>query len=240
LHDLGVQTVLPPGYRCCGHPQHGNGMEELAEKIITRNRVLFHRVANTRNYMDIKTVLVSCGTCLHELREYNFEKIFPGCRVMDIHDYLREKGVHMKGAENVRYLYHDPCHTPLKEADPLETVQALLETADGSPILKSDRCCAESGTFAVARPDISNQLRFAKEKSLREAAEAQTSDGFRGEIRVLTTCPGCLQGISRYEDAVKTKTEFLVVEMARNAYGDHWMEKIVAKLKENGIEKVLL
>jgi FAD/FMN-containing dehydrogenase/Fe-S oxidoreductase len=240
LHDLGVQTVLPPGYRCCGHPQHGNGMEELAEKIITRNRVLFHRVANTLNYLDIKTVLVSCGTCLHELREYNFEKIFPGCRVMDIHDYLREKGVCMKGAENVRYLYHDPCHTPLKEADPLETVQSLLETADGSPVLKSDRCCAESGTFAVARPDISNQLRFAKEKSLRAAAEAQTADGFRGEIRVLTTCPGCLQGISRYEDAVGTKTEFLVVEMAKNAYGDHWMEKIVAKLKENGIEKVLL
>ena len=54
LWHVGVQTVLPPGYLCCGYPQRGSGQFDQAEKIITDNRVLFHRVANTLNYLDIK------------------------------------------------------------------------------------------------------------------------------------------------------------------------------------------
>ena len=49
-------------------------------------------MANTLNYMDIKTVIVSCGTCMDQLLGYEFEKIFPGCRLLDIHEYLMEKG----------------------------------------------------------------------------------------------------------------------------------------------------
>ena len=73
-----VQTVLPPGYLCCGYPQRGAGDFDKGEKIITDNRVLFHRVANTLNYLDIKTVIVSCGTCFDQLQKYEFEEIFRG------------------------------------------------------------------------------------------------------------------------------------------------------------------
>jgi len=68
LWHVGVQTVLPPGYLCCGYPQRGAGEFDKAQKIITDNRVLFHRVANTLNYLDIKTVVVSCGTCFDQLQ----------------------------------------------------------------------------------------------------------------------------------------------------------------------------
>ena len=54
LWHVGVQTVLPPGYLCCGYPQRGSGQFDVAEKMITDNRVLFHRVANTLNYLDIQ------------------------------------------------------------------------------------------------------------------------------------------------------------------------------------------
>ena len=37
---MGVQIVLPPGYRCCGHPQKGNGLSKKGDDIVTRNRVL--------------------------------------------------------------------------------------------------------------------------------------------------------------------------------------------------------
>ncbi len=74
LWHVGVQTVLPPGYLCCGYPQRGAGEFDKAEKIITDNRVLFHRVANTLNYLDIKTVVVSCGTCFDQLQGYEFDK----------------------------------------------------------------------------------------------------------------------------------------------------------------------
>jgi Fe-S oxidoreductase len=70
LWHAGVQTVLPPGYLCCGYPQRGSGHFDKADKIITDNRVLFHRVANTLNYLDIKTVVVSCGTCYDQLQSY--------------------------------------------------------------------------------------------------------------------------------------------------------------------------
>ncbi len=77
LYEIGVQTVLPPGYLCCGFPQRAAGQFAEAEKITTDNRVLFHRVANTLNYLDIKTVIVSCGTCLDQMQDYEFDKIFP-------------------------------------------------------------------------------------------------------------------------------------------------------------------
>ncbi|WP_414896421.1 DUF3683 domain-containing protein, partial [Roseateles sp.] len=40
LWHAGVQTVLPPGYLCCGYPQRGSGQFSKAEKMITDNRVL--------------------------------------------------------------------------------------------------------------------------------------------------------------------------------------------------------
>jgi FAD/FMN-containing dehydrogenase/Fe-S oxidoreductase len=93
LYEVGATTVLPPGYLCCGYPQTSAGDEDKGQKITTDNRVLFHRVANTLNYLDIKTVIVSCGTCMDQLQKYQFDKIFPGCRLLDIHEYLMEKGL---------------------------------------------------------------------------------------------------------------------------------------------------
>ena len=82
LYEIGATTVLPPGYLCCGYPQTSSGDEEKGQAITTSNRVLFHRVANTLNYLDIKTVIVSCGTCMDQLQKYEFDKIFPGCRLL--------------------------------------------------------------------------------------------------------------------------------------------------------------
>ena len=75
--------------------------------------MLFHRVANTLNYLDIKTVIVSCGTCMDQLQKYEFDKIFPGCRLLDIHEYLMEKGVKLDGVD--RRALHVP--RPLPHAD---------------------------------------------------------------------------------------------------------------------------
>jgi Fe-S oxidoreductase len=236
LWHAGVQTVLPPGYLCCGYPQRGAGMDDKAEKIITDNRVLFHRMSNTLNYLDIKTVVVSCGTCYDQLAGYEFEKIFPGCRLIDIHEFLLEKGVKLEGVTGARYMYHDPCHTPMKLQDPMKTVRALV----GDGVDKSDRCCGESGTLAVTRPDISTQVRFRKEEELRKGADKLRADGFTGEVKVLTSCPSCLQGLSRYNDDASLDADYIVVEMARHVLGQSWMEDYVRRANDGGIERVLL
>ena len=239
LWHADVQTILPPGYLCCGYPQRGSGDFDKADKIITDNRVLFHRMANTLNYLDIKTVVVSCGTCYDQLAGYEFDKIFPGCRIIDIHEFLLEKGIKLEGAKGVRYMYHDPCHSPMKLQDPLKTVNSLVTTEDGTAILKNDRCCGESGTLAVTRPDISTQVRFRKEIEMRKGADDLRED-FDGQVKVLTSCPSCLQGLSRFDEDSGTKADYIVVEMASHILGENWMADFVKNANTGGIERVLV
>ncbi len=240
LWHAGVQTVLPPGYLCCGYPQRGSGQFDKAEKMITDNRVLFHRVATTLNYLDIKTVVVSCGTCYDQLQGYEFGKIFPGSRIIDIHEYLLEKGVTLQGKEG--YLYHDPCHSPMKLQDPMKTVKALV----GDGVVKSERCCGESGTLGVTRPDISTQIRFRKEEELKKGEAALRTSGALAEkdnVKILTSCPSCLQGLSRYGGDMNNgllEADYIVVEMARQILGENWMAEYVQRANAGGIERVLV
>ncbi len=241
LWHAGVQTVLPPGYLCCGYPQRGSGQFDKAEKIITDNRVLFHRVANTLNYLDIKTVVVSCGTCYDQLQGYKFEEIFPGCRIIDIHEYLLERGITLPGGPG-GYLYHEPCHNPMKLQDSMKTVKALV----GESVVKSERCCGESGTLGVSRPDIATQVRFRKEEEIRIAETALRASGAvpaGADLKILTSCPSCLQGLSRYGDDLQSgllEADYIVVEMARKLLGEGWMADYVARANAGGIERVLV
>jgi Fe-S oxidoreductase len=239
LAESGAETVLPPGYLCCGYPQISTGRHKEGHRITTDNRILFHRVATTLNYMDIKTVVVSCGTCLDQLLTYEFERIFPGCRLLDIHEYLMEKGMMPeKGEGGIKYLFHDPCHSPMKRYSPKDVASKLL----GSDVLLSERCCGESGTLAVSRPDIANQLRFRKKEELEKGLVQLTGKKVvaKGEVKLLTSCPACLQGLSRYEDETGVKAGFLVIEMAKARLGEDWQAKFIAKMEKDGIERVLL
>jgi FAD/FMN-containing dehydrogenase/Fe-S oxidoreductase len=240
LWHIGVQTVLPPGYLCCGYPQRGAGEFDKAEKIITDNRVLFHRVANTLNYLDIRTVIVSCGTCFDQLQGYEFDKIFPGSRIMDIHEYLMEKGVKLQNVTGVRYMYHDPCHSPMKKHDPLTVVNTLMNTAMNGLIEKNDRCCGESGTLALTRPDISTQVRFRKEIEVRIGVDQIRAAGHGGEVKILTSCPSCLQGLKRFNDDAETDADYIVVEIAKNLLGPNWLPDYVRLANTGGIERVLV
>ena len=236
LYHVGVQTVLPPGYLCCGYPQTAAGDADKGQQISTDNRVLFHRVANTLNYLDIKTVIVSCGTCMDQLQKYEFEKIFPGCRLLDIHEYLMEKGVKLEGVSGVRYMYHDPCHTPMKTYQPLKVVNQLM----GTTVEQNERCCGESGTLAASRADISTQVRFRKEEEMRKGADKVRADGFKGDVKILTSCPSCLQGLSRFNNDSGTTADYIVVEIARHVLGENWLPEFVKKANAGGIERVLL
>ncbi len=238
LYETGATTVLPPSYLCCGYPQNAGGDVEKGMQISTDNRVLFHRIAQALRYLHINTVVVSCGTCLDQLLKYEFDKIFPDCRVIDIHEYLLEKGVKLEGVEGMQYVYHDPCHTPVKNYDPVKLTADLM----GQEIALTDRCCGEAGTFAVSRPDISSQLRFRKQESLEQSLESLTGEtkAKKGTAKILTNCPACVQGLSRYQDDMGMETDYIVVEMMKHLYGDNWNKQFVEKVMDGGIEKVLL
>ena len=136
----------------------------------------------------------------------------------------------------MRYMYHDPCHTPMKTYQPLKVVSTLM----GADVPLNDRCCGESGTLAVTRPDVSTQVRFRKEEEMRKGAAKVRADGFGGEVKILTSCPSCLQGLSRYDNDAGTSADYIVVEIARHVLGENWMAQYVARANNGGIERVLL
>ncbi len=235
LWHVGAQTVLPPGYLCCGYPQKGNGQFDKAEKIITDNRVLFHRIANTLNYLDIKTVVVSCGTCMDSLLDYQFDKIFPNCRLIDIHEYLLEKGIKIETVTGVQYMYHAPCHDPMKTYNSTSVVNSLINQEQ--KIEKNDKCCGESGTFAVSRPDIATQVRFKKQETLQNAKDKLNS---LEPVKILTSCPSCLQGLNRYTEETGIEADYIVIEIAKHILGENWLTEYIDKANNGGIERILL
>jgi Fe-S oxidoreductase len=180
------------------------------------------------------------------LQGYEFDQIFPGSRIIDIHEYLLEKGITLPGGQ-AGFLYHEPCHNPMKLQDSLKTVKALV----GDNVRKSERCCGESGTFGVARPDIATQVRFRKEEelrkdevALREAMRGAAGAGAeKGNLKILTSCPSCLQGLSRYGKDLQNgllEADYIVVEMANQILGENWMPDYVHAANSGGIERVLV
>ena len=64
-----------------------------------------------------------------------------------------------------------------------------------------------------------------------------------GDLKVLTSCPSCLQGLSRYQDDLQSgllEADYIVVEMARRLLGASWLEDYVARANAGGIERVLV
>ncbi|HCK04547.1 MAG TPA: hypothetical protein DHV86_07305 [Methylophilaceae bacterium] len=59
-------------------------------------------------------------------------------------------------------------------------------------------------------------------------------------VKILTSCPSCLQGLARYGDDTNTTADYIVVELAKHNLGDQWLEQYVEKATNGGIEKILL
>lgn len=75
---------------------------------------------------------------------------------------------------------------------------------------------------------------------MTRGVEALRGDGFAGDVKVLTSCPSCLQGLSRFDDDAGTKADYIVVEIAKHLLGEDWMSDYVAKANAGGIERVLV
>jgi len=235
LYDLGLNVVLPPSYLCCGYPSTASGDHAKGDQITYDNRVLFHRLKNALSYLDFEAVVVSCGTCYDQLTRYQLEEVFPGAPLIDIHEYLMTQDVKVDAVEGVQYMYHEPCHTPLKRHGSEAAIEALLS----KPSVESKDCCGEAGTLAVAHPAIAGKIRSRKEERMLEASEALAEIG-EGEQKILTSCPSCLQGLNRLEDESGVEADYIVVELIKQLHGDDWQKKFVQQVKDGGIERVLM
>ena len=136
-----------------------------------------------------------------------------------------EKGVKLEGVEGVRYLYHDPCHTPMKTHQPLKVVR----TPDGrARSALNDRCCGESGTFAATAPGHRHPGALPQGRGDAQGRGARRArDGFDGDGEDPDLLPVLPAGTARYNDDAGTTADYIVVEMARQLLGEDWMQEYV-------------
>ena len=62
----------------------------------------------------------------------------------------------------------------------------------------------------------------------------------KNNVKLLTSCPACQQGLSRYADDTGLHTDYIVVEMANAMLGDEWQARFISRTQEGGVERVLL
>ena len=120
----------------------------------------------------------------------------------------------------------------------MKTVNGLM----GATVNKSDRCCGESGTLAVGRPDISTQIRYRKAEELKNDTARLRANGNDGPVKMLTSCPSCMQGLMRFDGDEKEALEvdYIVVEIAKHVIGEDWMQDYIKQAAKGGIERVLV
>ena len=208
-----------------------------ARRSPPHNRVLFHRVANTLNYLDIKTVIVSCGTCMDQLLKYEFDKIFPGCRLLDIHEYLMEKGVKLDGVSGEKYLYHDPCHTPMKTHAPMKVANALLGGVNGW-------CnCPTAAAANPARSPSPARTSPPRSASARKRKSAPASPHWAQATSRSSSSPAARRACKGWRATATTPAptpDYIVIELAKKLLGENWMASYLARVGNGGIERVLL
>ncbi|MFM8509828.1 MAG: DUF3400 domain-containing protein, partial [Betaproteobacteria bacterium] len=93
---------------------------------------------------------------------------------------------------------------------------------------------------------VSTQVRFRKEEELKKGEAALRASGAlapQADVKILTSCPSCLQGLSRYGNDLNNgllEADYIVVEMARQILGENWMSEYVERANAGGIERVLV
>ncbi len=230
LYYAGYRVVIPQEYLCCGYPLLANGKLKEAEIKVSENRMGFHKIAESIAYMNIQSVVVTCGTC-HEMlkKQYRLDSIFPHAELMDVNEFLTMENIYrLPEKYEEQMIYHEPCHSPLKKYGQEKVFHHLYSQAPAETTF----CCGEGGTLALSTPKISNSMRVRKTLSISELSQGKN-------VEVLTTCPSCVQGLSRITEGVRVNGKSLVVKNAEIFLGKKWKKKLVKDLKK-GLHKIIL
>ncbi len=230
LYNAGIRVVIPPEFLCCGYPLLANGKIKEAETKSYENRVIFHRIADIVSYMEIENVIVSCGTCFEMLDRYNIENIFPNSSIIDINEFVAKESLYQKKVTETLY-YHDPCHSPLKSMGMDKTFDKIL----GAKPVSAPNCCGEGGTMSLSTPHISNSLRERKQNNFISLL------GKRDNVTILTTCPMCVNGLSKINGKLSVNGKAMSVYLAETFLGKNWKKDFIRSVTKNdGIERIIL
>jgi glycolate oxidase iron-sulfur subunit len=166
----GVETVVPPGQRCCGALAMHAGRERHARRDARRTMAAFAG--------GVDAVVTNAAGCGSGMREYPLllagepdeaEARAFADRVVDVSTFLDQLGfVHPEPpAEPLRVAYHDACH--LAHAQGVREAPRRLLAAAGHEVLTPDEaeiCCGSAGTYNLERPETAAELGRRKAERL--------------------------------------------------------------------------
>ena len=75
---------------------------------------------------------------------------------------------------------------------------------------------------------------------VRKAVGLLRQAGHDGNVKTLTSCPSCLQGLACFSDDTGAEADYIVVQMARALLGPDWLPRFVERADRGGIGRVLL
>jgi Fe-S oxidoreductase len=212
LGELGVRTVVPPPFLCCGYPAHFNAKTDQYSRTVLRDTILFSQIREMFSYLSFDACVVTCGTCREGLDAMEAGKLFGG-RLLDVSRYAVERGLKFEGDGD--WLYHAPCHDSL-EGQALEVIGKL---GGFGKVEAVPHCCSEAGTLSMSRPDITDSMLHKKRSALAEALQDRP-----GGARILTNCPSCVQGLGR-NIPLGVEPRHIAVALAEKMSGTDWLER---------------
>ena len=114
------------------------------------------------------------------------------------------------------------------------------QTFDTVLVLQNGQWKVDASQSPLPPPLITKEEELQKgEAALRASGAAADQEN----IKILTSCPSCLQGLNRFGDDLENgllEADYIVVEMANQILGENWMPEYVEKANQGGIERVLV
>jgi Fe-S oxidoreductase len=176
LNSTGVEPVVLPDERCCGHDLIWTGDEKSFDKLRHLNIESFEKAG-------IKTIITSCGECSYTLKNLysQTDEHYP-FEVMHISEYLHKTGFSSHRVIDQIATYQDPCRLGrfmgVYDA-PRELLGSILELREMSHFRTGAWCCGNSAWLHCDR--YSKQMQVER---LKEAKQTQSD-------LIVTACPKC-------------------------------------------------
>ena len=197
------------------HPQTASSNADRASRSPPTTACCFHRVANTLNTSTSRPSSSPAAPAWTSCRNTNSRRFFPAADCFDIHEFLMEKG-----GEAGRY--RQGCATcittPTRRSESYQPIKVVNELM-GTDVALNERCCGESGTLAATRRMCPRKVRFRKEGLHAKARDAKRADGFKGPVKILTSCPRACKAFRATTTTAAPRPITLVVEIAKHVLG---------------------
>ena len=180
LNFLGIEPMLLPNEKCCGHDMLWTGDVDTFERLAQQNTTMIREAG-------VEKIIFSCPECYRTFKEDYPDYVEIGCELQHISEFLSEaiekRELSFKEIRK-KVTYHDPCrlgrHLGVYEP-PREVIQAIpgIELIEMEHSREESLCC---GTSAFTNCNL-----YSKQIRVERLLEAKAT----GADTLITTCPKC-------------------------------------------------